>query len=145
MPKFQHRKAGTLKCKTLVLVDSNKSHPYQTMEVIEREDLAVIRTVPCIISHFCWFTCISTEVSEAHRMIFQVINYLWDLHSVQSPKIKICVKDNSGASDLLWRDVYVPICNCWLMEKQSLSFWFRIWLRSTVSYTLAYLWDIQHK
>ena len=75
MSKYQHTKGGTLKCKTLVLVDSNKSHPHQTGEVIEREDLAVVHTFPCIISHFCCFMCISTEVSEVHRMIFQVINY----------------------------------------------------------------------
>jgi len=46
MPKNQHTKSGTLKCKTLVLVDSNTSHPHQTGELMEREGLAVVRTDP---------------------------------------------------------------------------------------------------
>lgn len=69
MPKYERTKAGTLKCKTHVLVDSSKSHPHHTGEVIGKEDLAVVCTV---ISHFCYFMCTSTKVSEAHSMIFQV-------------------------------------------------------------------------
>lgn len=78
--------------KLFILVDNNNRHPHQRGEVTGRESSPVVHTVPRVISHPCCFMCISTGVSEAHRMISQVINYLWGLYSVQSPKIRFVLR-----------------------------------------------------
>lgn len=60
-----------MKCKTLVLVGSNKSHPHQSRGDTRR-GLGCCSHSPMYRSHFCCFMCISTEVTEAHGMIFQI-------------------------------------------------------------------------